>query len=412
MIYVDMESGRWEHPQPGQEQKKLRFLAVGDVCPASGRRYDEILSAGPEAASAAYGDLLGELTWKDLSLGNLELPLAEGGQAIVKCGPNLIGPPGAIEGVKIGGFDVLKMANNHVLDYGPGPLMDTIELVAENGMATVGAGGNLEEASRPLFIERAGFRVGMLAFAENEFSGAGRDEPGCCPLDPGPNRSAIRKAAGQCDLLIVCVHGGSELCPLPSPRMVRDYRCFVDAGADAVIGDHAHTVQGMELYRDVPIIYNLGNFFFWADPEKVSPQWWKRMFVRLTFNGRRCIRLDVHPFEVDFATAALKLLEGREKRRFLENLNRLSEIIADPDLHEQFWNAYCMSRREYYTGHLERSLAGITGGKADEAEAARLRHLFSCEAHKDVITGFAELIRQGRADEAFGVEEALARLMS
>ena len=105
-------------------------------------------------------------------------------------------------------------------------------------------------------------------------------------------------------------------------------------------------------------------------------------------------------------------LENAEKEAFLKDLNRLSEIIADPDLHERFWNAYCLTRRKSYTESLKRSIEGIDSDKPDLWEAARLRHLFSCEAHCDVITGFTELIRLGLADETFGVEEELERLMS
>jgi len=412
MIHINTEKGCWTDDQAETDSKRLRFLAVGDICPARGRKYDEIFTAGPEAIEAAYGDVIEELRDKDLSLANLELALSERGEPIIKCGPNLIGPPEAIEGVKFGGFDVLKMANNHTLDFGEQALADTIELVRDNGMKVLGTGENAEDAARPLLIEKAGLRVGMLAFAENEFCNATRTSPGGCPLDPGPNCAAIRRTRDQCDLLIVCVHGGSELSPVPSPRMVRDYRSFIDAGADAVVGDHAHTVQGMELYDGKPIVYNLGNFFFWGDPETISPQWWKRIFVRLTFNETRCVRLDVHPFEVDFDTAGLRLLRGDRKQAFLENVNRLSEIIADPDLHERFWKAYCLTRGEFYRASLVKNAEAIGGGKADKQAAAVLRHLWSCEAHADVIEGYTELIRVGQENEDFGVADELARLMS
>jgi len=412
MIRVDTGSGSWVNPEAAEEGKQLRLVAVGDVCPTRGRRHDELFCAGRETVEKVYGDTLGELAKKDLSLVNFELPLSDGGEPIIKNGPNLIGPPRAIEGFVVGGFDVAGMANNHVLDYGPEPFRQTIELIGANGMAVVGAGRNVDEASRPLFIERAGVNVGIIALEENEFCNATRRTPGANPYRPGPNGELIRRTRDECDLLIVYVHGGSEYCPIPSPRTIRDYRSFVDAGADAIIAHHAHTVQGLELYRGAPIVYNLGNFIFWSDPKTVTPMWWKQMFVRLTFFGRRCVRLDVHPVKMDFDTAGIGLLKGDEKKAFLERLNRISEIVADPELHDRFWGLYCLGQMPFYLGLMEREVADVLYRPDRRQASADLRNLFQCEAHSDVISCGLEMIRQGRKKGSFGVEAEWQRLTS
>jgi len=412
MIRVDTATGTWANPEATDGQKPLRLVAVGDISPCRGRLYDKLFTQGEETLRKVYGDTLGVLHDKDLSLVNFELPLSNGGEAIIKNGPNLIGPPEAIEGFVVGGFDVAGMANNHVLDYGPGPLMETIKLIGENGMAHVGAGENDVDAAKPLFIERAGVNVGILAFEENEFCNATRTTPGASPYRPGPNGEMVRRTRDKCDLLIVFVHGSSELCPFPSPRTVRDFRSFIDAGADVVIGHHAHTVQGCELYRGKPIVYNLGNFIFWSDPDKADPQWWKRMFVRLTFDGRSVSGLEIFPFVADLDTGYLKMLTGGQKSDFLKYVNRLSEIVADPDLHERFWDYYCTTRMDFYLGLMEKELAGL---KADDPRqmAADMRNLFSCEAHREVIWTGLDLIRRGMKRGDFGgVEDELDQLMS
>ena len=116
------------------------FLAAGDFCPNRGWRLDEALSAGPERAAAVYGDLLTELSRKDLSAVNVELPLSDAGEPIVKCGPNLHGPPEAVDGVTAGLFDVALLANNHMLDFGASVLLETMELLRSHGLEVVGAG--------------------------------------------------------------------------------------------------------------------------------------------------------------------------------------------------------------------------------------------------------------------------------
>lgn len=425
-LCVDVNTGIWANPGTVVDSKEFRLVAVGDICPTNSdtqngrfRKYDEAFSQSG-TAEAVYGDLLDELKQKDLSVGNLELSLSDGGKATIKAGPNLKGSPAAIKGVAAGGFDVLDMANNHTLDFGPGPLLETIELVRQNGMEVLGAGADQAVACRPVFVERAGVRVGLLAFAEN----ADRmtpDQPGYATLAPGPNCNIIHATRSQCDLLVVFVHGGSEACPIPSPRMIRDYRSFADAGADAVIGHHAHTVQGMELHNGVPIIYNMGNFVFWNDPQRINPLWWKNMFVRLSFSGRQCVKLDVIPVGVDMETSGLGKLSGQAAVDFFTRLNRLSRIVADADLHERFWNAYCLTcLDDYITKRIPDVCDKITGtaetaslapDSPDRRQAAiRLGHLFTCEAHYDVITSVMNLAHQGMDKQNFGVEEELKQL--
>ena len=139
MIQVNTGSGRWDNPDSSDGGAQLKLVAVGDVCPATGWRHDELFAGDRETVERVYGDTLVELGRKDLSIVNFELPLSDDGEPIIKNGPNLIGPPAAIEGFVVVGFDVACMADNHVLDYGPAPLAQTMQLIADNGMAVVGA---------------------------------------------------------------------------------------------------------------------------------------------------------------------------------------------------------------------------------------------------------------------------------
>jgi hypothetical protein len=135
------------------------------------------------------------------------------------------------------------------------------------------------------------------------------------------------------------------------------------------------------------------------------------MFVRLTFDGRTCTGVEVFPFITDFETGYLKMLEGEERAAFLKNVNRLSEIIADPDLHERFWNYYSTTMMSFYLGLMAKEIADL---KSDDPRqtAADLRNLFSCEAHNDVISTGLDMIRRGMKKGDFGgVEDELDGLM-
>lgn len=426
LLAVD-ERGRWcGEGRLGADGSTFRIMAVGDICPCTGRKLDAAFSRGLDAARDVYGDVLPELVAKDLSVANLELPLSDRGEPIVKDGPNLRGPAAAIDGVLAGGFDAVTLANNHVLDFGPEPFFDTIALCRRRGLTVFGAGRDRADAARLVTMERATatgrrIRVGLLAFAENEFCNATDTTPGASPLEPGPNCNLIRRSRDQCDLLVVFVHGGNEYSPLPSPRMVRDYRAFAEAGADAVIGHHPHTVQSMELHEGVPIIYSVGNFLFWMPPEHVPTTWWLEMAVRLHFDvhaserERRCVGVDVIPVDMDRRTAHLRLLQGDERAAFCRRLNRLSRIIADADLHRRFWQTCCLKRLPHYLKWMAETRAGLDVGLNDEGArrlaAAELRNQYRCEAHHEIAWTALDLLRQGVRAGSLGVEAELDALM-
>ena len=92
----------------------------------------------------------------------------------------------------------------------------------------------------------------------------------------------IQEAKSKADFIVVVAHGGHEHYNLPSPRMKKWYRFFVDAGASAVVTHHTHIISGYEVYKDAPIFYSLGNFLFDWEGERNKP-WNKSMIIRLHF---------------------------------------------------------------------------------------------------------------------------------
>ena len=82
------------------------------------------------------------------------------------------------------GFNVVSVASNHAMDWGPEALLDTIELLRGMGIETAGAGRNLAEARKPAIIECKGLRIALLAYCSvlHEFYAAGPDKPGVAPL--------------------------------------------------------------------------------------------------------------------------------------------------------------------------------------------------------------------------------------
>lgn len=174
-------------------------------------------------------------------------------------------------------FDVVHLANNHILDCGEEGILTTLARLDQDGISQVGVNRTKEDAERPRVIEIKGLRIGWVAhtFSVN-FKPFPEDKPWIVNMTPfhlesdpdiSPIEMQIRacRDAG-CDLVVVALHWGLEFELHPHPQQVEWAHRFAEAGADLVIGHHPHVPQPAEIYRPavcpdraVPILYSLGN---------------------------------------------------------------------------------------------------------------------------------------------------------
>jgi poly-gamma-glutamate synthesis protein (capsule biosynthesis protein) len=187
------------------------------------------------------------------------------------------------------GFDVVSVASNHAMDWGDDALLDTIALFESKGIKTIGAGRNLVEARRPAIIEKNGVRVAFLAYCSilNEGYAAGPDKAGVAPLrahtyyesidyqagvpprvvtlpyaeDLAAMTSDIAAAKASADAVVVSLHWGIHFVP----RLIADYqpaaaKAAFAAGADLILGHHAHTPKAIGVYGGRTCFYSLSNF--------------------------------------------------------------------------------------------------------------------------------------------------------
>ena len=278
-----------------KEDSEIKILFTGDLCPVG--KLEKLIQEGK--SNEILSGIQKILSDKDILIANLESPLTESSFPIKKSGPNLKLLPTCVDFMSTAGIDVACLANNHIGDYGPKAVLETLDTLKKNGIKTVGAGVELDDARKPLLIRRKGRKIAILAYAENEFGMAEIGIPGSSPLDPLENIRQIKQASERADITLVLVHGGNEENPAPSPRMVKTYRAFAEAGASAVIAMHTHCPQGFEIYTGAPIFYSLGNFLFdWpssgARPEKDS-FWWKGHMAKITFEGNKASCVEAVP---------------------------------------------------------------------------------------------------------------------
>lgn len=200
----------------------------------------------------------------DITFANLESPFSDGGGYVLS-GMSFKAEPPSVAGLKLGGLDVVSLANNHFGNQGRHGMVYTFRHLKANGIKYCGAGSDFGEAHTPAIVERNGVKVAFLSYNEiwpYEYTARG-GTPGLAWMEsPGRITRDIRAANALADVVIVSYHWGVEYTPHPNARQRSYGRMAIAAGADAVIAQHPHVVQAVEWYKGRFIAYSLGNFVF------------------------------------------------------------------------------------------------------------------------------------------------------
>ena len=203
----------------------------------------------------------------DLMWANNEFVFSDQGEALEGKAFTFKGSPKNVHYLHDLGIDVVGLANNHVFDYGEAAFFDTLQTLEDAGIPYTGAGRNEKEARGPVYLDVEGFKIALVNASSAEYTiytpEAIGEEPGIAwCYDTTKMIEDIQTAAQNADFVIALPHWGTEHSTELTWEQTEGARAFIDAGADAVIGAHAHNLQGMEYYNGKPILYNLGNFWF------------------------------------------------------------------------------------------------------------------------------------------------------
>lgn len=301
----------------------INLLITGDYSPQY--RVAEFIAQRDFAS--IFGEVKSLTSQMDYSVVNFESAVADKtDKPILKCGPNLHCDAKALEAIKWAGFDMVTLANNHFYDYGEAGLEKSFEAIRCNWLDSVGAGRNLEEASKVFYKKIKGKVFAFINCCEHEFSIATEEHGGCNPLDSIQQYYQITDARSKADYVIVIVHGGHEYFQLPSLRMQDTYRFFVDAGADAVVNHHQHCYSGYEFYKGKPIVYGLGNLCFDYADEKQPDCWYEGYCLQLAVDGDE-IHIKLHPYVQCKDAASIRFLV--KTTTFLNDVSDLNRTINE-----------------------------------------------------------------------------------
>lgn len=375
----------------------MKIVIAGDYCPKD--RVAELIDSN--RYENIFSDVTEIIAQADFRILNFECPIVNGEcRPIEKNGPCLKTTKNSLKPIVDAGFNVVTLANNHFYDFGDKGITDTIDELDKLNIAHVGGGKNLNISSEILFLQKGGKKVAIINCCEHEFSIATENTAGCNPLNPINQWYAIQKARNTADYVIVIVHGGHEMCQLPSLRMKETYHFFIDSGADVVINHHQHCYSGFEKYKGKPIFYGLGNFCFDWDGKRNSI-WNYGFLVLLSFDEKK-ISFETIPYSQCDEKPVVRLLEDRKE--FDKDILSLNIIIQDTELLKQQHEKWMDQREGNYSISLEpysnrffrfACRKGFLPHFFNKKRAIELLNYVSCESHKDcMINMFSKQINK------------------
>ncbi|OGO13691.1 MAG: hypothetical protein A2Y53_04325 [Chloroflexi bacterium RBG_16_47_49] len=231
------------------------------------------------------------LKTKDFVLVNLETPLASG------CRPYgyFISTPGHAVAMANAGISMVSLSNNHIFDAGETGYLQTIDNLKGAGVLYTGAGDNIQKARLGTMVEIKQTRFIFLSytqFCNSKFASIAAEYPGILPLAPEMIIQDIKTAKKRADIVFAVLHWGLENQPNAHPREREIAHLLIDAGADGIIGHHPHVPQEIEVYKNKPIIYSLGNFIFGHNRDH---HWSDNYLVELEIAEKSFREITIHP---------------------------------------------------------------------------------------------------------------------
>ncbi|MGH2557068.1 MAG: CapA family protein [Actinomycetota bacterium] len=281
----------------------IKVALAGDTM--LGRGVAERLATAPPDSLFAP-EILRIAREADLFVVNLECCISERGEPWPAPGKPFFfrAPPAAVEALAGLGVDCVSLANNHALDFGEEALLDTLDHLAQAGIAAVGAGQDVEQARAPAILESGGFRLGVLGVCDHpaDFA-AGPAKPGVAYADLNeavPDWLLADIGSIDVDAVLVTPHWGPNMAPAPVPHVLRAAPALVEAGATLVAGHSAHVFQGVQ----GRVLFDLGDFI---DDYAVDPVLRNDLGLLwlVTLDTEGPVRVEAVPLFLDFCRTRL-----------------------------------------------------------------------------------------------------------
>ena len=262
---------------------ELRLAFAGDVH-FTGRTAGLL-----DEPQTAFGPIADVLRDADLTVVNLETAVTDRGTPEPKQ-YHFRAPASAYAALRAAGVDAASIANNHALDYGRVGLSDTLDAAGAAGFPVFGAGRDVTEAYTPWLTTVRGTRIAVVGLSQvhdlsAEWKATSTRSGIAMAFDRQRAVQAVAAARRQAHLVIVFMHWGVEGSSCPSGEMRSLAAALAGAGADIVLGTHAHTLLADGWLGRTYVHYGLGNFLWYSTSHSTDSG-----VLRLTVRGRDVVR--------------------------------------------------------------------------------------------------------------------------
>lgn len=298
---------------------KTTLVFTGDI------GFDKYMDGKWDDEDLLSAEVLSFLKTADHVITNVEGPLCTPQKADTKTGAEALlhsMDPKVADFLKRINSDIWNICNNHIMDCGPQGLSETLSLAVDLEAKTIGAGMNLQEASKPVILEEAG-GIGMFGVGyQRACRKADENTPGCFSWsDLDLIQKRIAKIKKTCRWCIIVAHAGEEFTSLPSPYTRERYKKYLSMGADIVVAHHPHVPMNYEMVgENKAIFYSLGNFVFDTDYQRSQYNTEKGLLLKIKFT----------PKEFFFEPMGL-LIDRKCQRVRLGILPKIFENIQEED---------------------------------------------------------------------------------
>lgn len=299
------------------KKEEITLSFIGDVSLADNwyimPEYDK---RNKKVYGILFEDVVDIMTTSDLMIANSEFTVSDRGEKMKGKYYTFRASPKRLSIYEEMGVDLVTLANNHVYDFGKDAFYDMLDAFKEYDIPYVGAGKNIYEAKRPYYFIINGYKIAFVNATRAEkiilTPEATETEGGVLRCyDPTMFSNVIKEAKENSDYVVALVHFGKEDSHSLEQVQIDTSKLYIDSGADIIIGTHAHVLQGIEFYKDKPIIYNLGDFIFNNETKDTGIFQIKMKFNKeLEYYFIPCLEKDEYT----------KTLEDDEKQRVINNM--------------------------------------------------------------------------------------------
>ncbi len=308
--------------------EKITFTITGDI------GFDKYMSDAWKRGDLIDEDVLDFLRSSDHLIVNVEGPLYDAGTCNTGSG-SASGAASLIHSMNPGvgdfldriGADIWNVNNNHIMDAGPEGLKATLENARSHNAVTIGAGANIDEASKPLKFDAAG-GIGIVSVGyERACRKAGPDTPGCLNFsDIDIVTDRIKEVKKTCRYCVVIAHDGEEFTALPSPYTRERFHKYLESGADIVVAHHPHVPMNYETVGEKIIFYSLGNFIFDTDYQRSQFNTDSGILLKFSFDNEG---FKFEPFFIRIDREKERVVKG-ERPLIFENVDAAEYELLSP----------------------------------------------------------------------------------